>query len=129
MARCSESPPSRAAHCAVDLHLDCDAQVPTQVATEAARAAGTLLRLAREPDGSVGWRSYHRTFVDGTAPAITVNASPLSNEAHLSRTSSGKVAVTRASNHCDGHPSAQRHERADSGSRRLVVRGGTGEVG
>ncbi|MDA0564875.1 lantibiotic dehydratase [Streptomonospora sp. S1-112] len=59
---------------AVDLHLDADVQVPTHVATEAARAATTLLRLAREPEGSAGWHSYHRAFVDryGTGTLVPV---------------------------------------------------------
>ncbi|MQA93139.1 MAG: lantibiotic dehydratase [Streptosporangiales bacterium] len=49
---------------AVDLHLDCDVQVPEQIADDASRAAGVLLRLARVPDGAAGWRAYHRAFVD-----------------------------------------------------------------
>lgn len=59
---------------AVDLHLDCDVQVPEQIAAEAAQAAGALLRLAREPEGSMGWRSYHRAFVDryGTGTLVPV---------------------------------------------------------
>jgi class I lanthipeptide synthase len=49
---------------AVDLRLDCEMRLPGHVAAQAERAASALLLLSREPDGSPGWRAYHRAFAD-----------------------------------------------------------------
>ncbi len=59
---------------AIDLHLDCQVQVPAEVITELERATAVLLRLAREPSGSPGWIAYHRAFIDryGTGTLMPV---------------------------------------------------------
>ena len=47
---------------AVDLLLDCDVQVPREVARELERAADVLLRLTRQPTGEAVWREYRAAF-------------------------------------------------------------------
>ncbi|WP_034088887.1 lantibiotic dehydratase [Streptacidiphilus albus] len=47
---------------AVDLVLDCDVQLPGEVARELERAATALLRLTRQPTGDAVWKQYHCAF-------------------------------------------------------------------
>lgn len=48
----------------VDLHADCTVRLPSPVWTEAAVAAGALLRLSPHPTGSPEWADYHHRFLD-----------------------------------------------------------------
>lgn len=57
------SPAGRGA-LALDLHLDCDIQIPATVIRDAERAASALLRLTRHPAGQPVWREYHAAFCD-----------------------------------------------------------------
>lgn len=47
---------------AVDTRVDCEVQVPDQVAREMALAAGALARLTRQPTGEAAWREYYVAF-------------------------------------------------------------------
>ncbi|MFC8716569.1 lantibiotic dehydratase [Kitasatospora sp. NPDC057198] len=49
---------------AVDLRLDADLALPTNVAEDAARAAGLLARLSPLPKGAAAWRAYHQRFYE-----------------------------------------------------------------
>ncbi|MBB6569622.1 lantibiotic dehydratase [Kribbella sandramycini] len=49
---------------AADLRLDCDVQIPEHVAVEMSHAATALIRLTRQPTGSVVWRDYYTAFCD-----------------------------------------------------------------
>lgn len=59
---------------AIDLRLDCEVRLPTHVAAEVERAATALLLLSGDPDGSPGWRAYHRAFAEryGTGTLVPV---------------------------------------------------------
>ncbi|PSK89906.1 thiopeptide-type bacteriocin biosynthesis protein [Murinocardiopsis flavida] len=47
----------------VDLHLDCDVELPPAVAEEMEAAAWALLRLGATPHGAPVWRAYHAAFL------------------------------------------------------------------
>ncbi|MCW2948941.1 MAG: Lantibiotic dehydratase domain protein [Actinoallomurus sp.] len=47
----------------LDLRLGCAMVLPPQVATEAANAAGALLRLTPHPGGHPAWRDFHTRFL------------------------------------------------------------------
>ncbi|MGH3694810.1 MAG: lantibiotic dehydratase family protein [Pseudonocardiaceae bacterium] len=47
----------------VDTILDCDVQIPEQVAREACDAVGVLCRLSPYPFGYPAWRDYHTRFL------------------------------------------------------------------
>ncbi|MFA1546167.1 lantibiotic dehydratase [Actinomadura chokoriensis] len=59
---------------AVDTALDCDVQLPEQVAVEARDAAAVLYRLSPYPFGYPIWRDYHTRFLTryGTGAAVPV---------------------------------------------------------
>jgi thiopeptide-type bacteriocin biosynthesis protein len=54
----------------VDLRLGCDVAVPQAVATEAARAASVLVRLARPATN--GWAAWHSRFLERFGPHALV---------------------------------------------------------
>ncbi|MEU1878026.1 lantibiotic dehydratase [Streptosporangium sp. NPDC020072] len=47
----------------VDLRIDQEMVLPSQVAEEAAAAVGALVRLSPHPAGHPGWRAYHSAFL------------------------------------------------------------------
>lgn len=57
---------------AVDLRMNLDVAVPPQVATEAARAAGVLARLAARADHGAGWATWHAKFLERYGPHALV---------------------------------------------------------
>lgn len=56
----------------VDTALDCDVQLPEQVALEAQEAVGVLGRLSPCPFGHQHWRDYHRRFRARYGPGAVV---------------------------------------------------------
>lgn len=56
----------------VDLRLDWDLTVPRQVADEAARAAGVLVRLAPRGHLGPGWAAWHGRFLERYGPRAMV---------------------------------------------------------
>lgn len=56
----------------VDLRLDWQADLPEQVASEAAAAAALLVRLARRPVLSKAWQQWHRRFLERYGPGAAV---------------------------------------------------------
>ncbi|MEX5712506.1 lantibiotic dehydratase [Parafrankia sp. FMc6] len=62
---------------AVDLRLDYTVTVPEVVATEAAAAAGALLRMTPHPAGNPSWREYHRRFIDRFGESALVRVDQL----------------------------------------------------
>ncbi len=64
--------PTAGAALAVDLRMDWDLAVPRAVATEAAKAAGVLVRLARRRGLSSGWVAWHGRFLERYGPHAIV---------------------------------------------------------
>lgn len=58
----------------VDLRLDCDVELPAQVAGEMEAAASVLLRLSAQPGGQPVWRDFLAAFVEayGTGTLVPV---------------------------------------------------------
>lgn len=52
----------------IDTILDCDVQIPEQVAREACDAVRVLYRLSPYPLGYPAWRDYHTRFLDRYGP-------------------------------------------------------------
>jgi hypothetical protein len=61
----------------VDTAVDCDLQIPEQVAQEAAEAVSVLYRLTPYPFGYPQWRDYHRQFRARYGPGAVVPAADL----------------------------------------------------
>ncbi|MGW5677386.1 lantibiotic dehydratase [Streptomyces sp. NPDC003860] len=57
---------------AVDLRLDCDLVLPDEVACEAERAMGAIVRLNPFPYGPPVWRDYHGRFLERYGPGAVV---------------------------------------------------------
>lgn len=57
---------------AVDLRLDCDAVLPLDVAREAERAMGAIVRLSPLPSGPPVWRDYLGRFLERYGPGALV---------------------------------------------------------
>jgi thiopeptide-type bacteriocin biosynthesis protein len=57
---------------AIDLRLDWDLTIPHVVATEAAKAAGALTRLASNRALNRGWAVWHARFLDRYGPGAVV---------------------------------------------------------
>ncbi|MEU9609499.1 lantibiotic dehydratase [Streptomyces sp. NPDC048057] len=57
---------------AVDLRLDCDLVLPEEVAREAERAMGAIVRLSPFPYGPPVWRDYHGRFLERYGPGAVV---------------------------------------------------------
>ncbi|MFC5150777.1 lantibiotic dehydratase [Streptomyces amakusaensis] len=58
----------------VDLRIDGEVAVPTEVAEEAARAATALVQLARQPFLSRAWANWHSRFLERYGPRALVPA-------------------------------------------------------
>ncbi|MBV9010630.1 MAG: lantibiotic dehydratase [Pseudonocardiales bacterium] len=61
----------------VDLRLGCTVVLPPQVASEAEKAAGALLRLSPNPAGHPALRDYHTSFLDRFGAGCLVSVDQL----------------------------------------------------
>ena len=57
---------------AVDVRLDGEVSLPSEVLDEAAAAADALMRLTTRPSGSMAWAQYHARFLERYGPGALV---------------------------------------------------------